>query len=42
MQVDFIGHGLNQNNKINVGDQIATSLKSSHFESFIGFVALSY
>jgi HKD family nuclease len=41
MQIDFIGHGLNQNNKINVGDQIATSLKGSHFESFIGFVAFS-
>jgi hypothetical protein len=28
MQVDFIGHGLNKNNKLNVGDQIATSLIS--------------
>lgn len=41
MQIDFIGHGLNQNNKINVGDQLATSFKGSHFESFIGFVAFS-
>lgn len=41
MQVDFIGHGLNTNNKLNVGDQLATSFGSSHFDSFIGFVAFA-
>ena len=41
MQIDFIGHGLNTNNKLNVGDQLATSFGSSHFDSFIGFVAFA-
>jgi HKD family nuclease len=41
MQVDFIGHGLNKNNKLNVGDQIATSLISPNFDVFIGFVAFT-
>ena len=41
MQIDFIGHGLNKKNKLNVGDQIATSLISSHFDVFIGFVAFT-
>lgn len=41
MQVDFIGHGLNKNNKLNVGDQIATSLVSPNFDVFIGFVAFT-
>ena len=39
MQIDFIGHGLKKNNKLNVGDQIATSLISPNFDVFIGFVA---
>ena len=41
MQVEFIGHGLNKNNKLNVGDQIATSLVSPNFDVFIGFVAFT-
>ncbi|EIA08171.1 phospholipase D family protein [Flavobacterium frigoris] len=41
MQIDFIGHGLNKKNKLNVGDQIATSLKSNHFDNFIAFVAFT-
>lgn len=41
MQIDFIGHGLNTDNKLNVGDQLATSFGSSHFDSFIGFVAFA-
>ncbi len=41
MQVDFIGHGLNTKNKLNVGDQLATSFASNHFDSFIGFVAFA-
>lgn len=41
MQIDFIGHGLNTNNKLNVGDQLATSFGSSHFDCFIGFVAFA-
>lgn len=41
MQIDFIGHGLKNNNKLNVGDQIATSLKSNHFDNFTAFVAFT-
>lgn len=41
MQIDFIGHGLKKNNKLNVGDQIATSLISPNFDVFIGFVAFT-
>lgn len=41
MQIDFIGHGLNKKNKLNVGDQIATSLISPNFDVFIGFVAFT-
>ena len=41
MQIDFIGHGLHKNNKLNVGDQIATSLISPNFDVFIGFVAFT-
>lgn len=41
MQIDFIGHGLNKKNKLNVGDQIATSLKSNHFDNFTAFVAFT-
>ena len=41
MQIEFIGHGLNTDNKLNVGDQLATSFGSSHYESFIGFVAFA-
>lgn len=41
MQIDFIGHGLNTDNKLNVGDQLATSFNSSHYDSFIGFVAFA-
>lgn len=41
MQIDFIGHGLNTDNKLNVGDQLATSFGSSHYDSFIGFVAFA-
>lgn len=41
MQIDFIGHGLNTDNKLNVGDQLATSFGSSHFDSFVGFVAFA-
>lgn len=41
MQIDFIGHGLNTYNKLNVGDQLATSFNSSHYDSFIGFVAFA-
>lgn len=41
MQIDFIGHGLNTNNKLNVGDQLVTSFGSKHFDSFIGFVAFA-
>ena len=39
MQNEFIGHGLNTSNKLNVGAQLATSFKSPQFDSFIGFVA---
>ncbi len=39
MQIDFIGHGLNTKNKINVGDQLDTSFASPHYDNFIGFVA---
>lgn len=41
MQIDFIGHGLNKRNKLNVGDQIATSLISPNFDVIIGFVAFT-
>jgi len=41
MQIDFIGHGLNTDNKLNVGDQLATSFNSSNYDSFIGFVAFA-
>lgn len=41
MQIEFIGHGLNKNNKLNVGDQIATSLISTHFDRFTAFVAFT-
>lgn len=41
MQIEFIGHGLNTDNKLNVGDQLATSFISSHYDSFIGFVAFA-
>ena len=41
MQIDFIGHGLKKNNKLNVGDHIATSLISLNFVVFIGFVAFT-
>lgn len=41
MQIEFIGHGLKANNKLNVGDQMATSFKSPHYDSFIGFVAFA-
>ncbi|RAK19747.1 phospholipase D-like protein [Flavobacterium aquaticum] len=41
MQIDFIGHGLNKRNKLNVGDQIATSLISPNFDVITGFVAFT-
>jgi len=41
MQIEFIGHGLNTDNKLNVGDQLATSFGSSHYDTFIGFIAFA-
>jgi hypothetical protein len=40
MKINFIGHGLNDKNKLNIGDQIATSLISSNFDIFTGFLQL--
>jgi HKD family nuclease len=42
MQVNFIGHGLNNDNRINVGEQIAASFSDNEiFDSFHGFVAFA-
>lgn len=41
MQVHFIGHGLNNDNKINVGEQLAVSFKSKLYNKFYGFVAFA-
>jgi hypothetical protein len=40
MKLNFIGHRLNDKNKLNVGDQITTSLISSNFDVFTGFLQL--
>jgi hypothetical protein len=42
MQVNFIGHGLHNDNQINVGEQLAASLSDGEiFDSFHGFVAFA-
>lgn len=42
MQVNFIGHGLHNDNQINVGEQLAASFSDNKvFESFHGFVAFA-
>ncbi len=41
MQVNFIGQGLHTEKKINVGDQISTSLESKFYNSFYGLVAFA-
>lgn len=41
MQINFIGHGLDNDKKLNVGDQIATSFESKLYDKFFGFVAFA-
>lgn len=41
MQVNFIGHGLHNENQINVGQQIAASFDSKIYDNFYGFVAFA-
>ncbi len=41
MKVTFLGHGLNSDNKYNVGKQLANSFESTDFSSFYGFVAFA-
>lgn len=42
MRATFLGHGLySDNNKNNVGKQLAKSFESKYFDNFIGFVAFA-
>lgn len=41
MKTTFLGHGLNSENKHNVGKQLATSFESQKYNSFNGFVAFA-
>nr|WP_319512582.1 phospholipase D family protein [uncultured Draconibacterium sp.] len=41
MKAKFLGHGLDSENKFNVGKQLAVSFESSKYEVFNGFVAFA-
>lgn len=41
MKAKFLGHGLDSDNKYNVGKQLAVSFESSKYEVFNGFVAFA-
>lgn len=41
MQVNFIGHGLNKEKQINVGEQLTVSFESKIYDSFCGFIAFA-
>ncbi len=41
MKAKFLGHGLNSENKFNVGKQIVVSLADNKYNCFNGFVAFA-